>query len=520
YKQLRNATVTLGNALNISESIDLSGGVATNRLASNNNLTLLSTQNLTANVFNLGLSSITGSVNVQRYITGGSSAYRGYRLITSPVTMATGVFNLAFLKNSTLLSGATGGGFDRDGNPSVYLYREDIKPSAASFVSGNFKGVAKINNADVNDIGTQKRTTITNIADTTVRLAPANGLLYFFRGDRINNLSNKTQAPFAIPETVTLTATGTLNQGNIPVKPWHRSDSFLGYTNNALDNANVRGYNLVGNPYASTIDWNSNSAAGGTGILFSNANDIDPKIFYLNNAGPGQNYIWYDSSTGLSSDPKASRYITSGQGFFVRAKSASATLTFTENAKAAQQVPTLLMGIPVQTATIPGFYIRLSQDSSAHDYCSVYFDTNWSENYTDEDAPDTDGTSPQLFLSTFSADGERLALNKSRLAEKETMVNLYVDGSHSGNFTLNLEQIRNLPADQFDIILHDMYKLDSVKMNGGQSYAFYIDKSDNRTFGAKRFVLAVKKVLQNKPATNAARWLKTASSLTVYPNPA
>lgn len=521
YRQLRNGTVTLGNNLNIVESVDLSGGAASNVFNSNGKLTLLSTSSQTAYIGNLGLSSISGNVNVQRYVSGGSTAYRGYRLASSPVATGTGVYNFQYLKNGTILSGAAGGGFDKDGNPTIYLYREDVKPGNASFTSGNFKGVSKINNTDLNDTGTQKHGTFSNTADTTVKVPVGNGALFFFRGDRFNNITNKTQAPFAPAEPVVFSATGTLNQKNIAVRIWYKNNNLLGFTDYSTVNTTVRGYNLVGNPYASTIDWNTNSANGGNGILFSSNADVDQKISYLNNTNPNQNYLWYDAASGLSSDPKASRYIASGQGFFIRAKTASATLTFTENAKSTQQPPTLLMGLPINEQVKTGFYIKLQQDSTIHDYCSIYFDKNWSDDFTDEDAPDTDGASPQVFLSTISHDGKRLAINKSAEISLVKYIPLYVDAQKTGRYTLSLEQIKSLKNPAYSIWLKDLTSSDSSEVDEGKSHSFFIDKTKAETFGDGRFVLVIQK--QKTQTINrfllAENFLKPLKALSVYPNP-
>jgi len=47
-----------------------------------------------------------------------------------------------------------------------------------------------------------------------------------------------------------------LNTGTVNVNLWYKQNSNLGYTNTpGLANASVRGFCLVGNPYASTINW-------------------------------------------------------------------------------------------------------------------------------------------------------------------------------------------------------------------------------------------------------------------------
>ncbi|MGN6637774.1 MAG: beta strand repeat-containing protein, partial [Mucilaginibacter sp.] len=188
-------------------------------------------------------SSITGStINVQRYIQGSSTGLskRGYRLLSSPVytgtvTGSVHVYDLNWLLNSSIVTGASGGGFYSVGNPSVYVFREDIIPSNSLFTSGNYKGISAVNNTPSYNLGSQKRLTVTNINDTTINIPAGNGILFFFRGNK--TLSNgttsgtKTSLPFNYPENVTFTNTGTLNTGTVNVKIWYRQDYNLGYTN-------------------------------------------------------------------------------------------------------------------------------------------------------------------------------------------------------------------------------------------------------------------------------------------------
>ena len=71
--------------------------------------------------------------------------------------------------------GGTGGGFDATGNPTFYFYRENMAPNFSSFISGNFRGVNKINN-------TTASTFSFDGGDANASLPVGNGFLFFFRG--------------------------------------------------------------------------------------------------------------------------------------------------------------------------------------------------------------------------------------------------------------------------------------------------------------------------------------------------
>lgn len=86
-------------------------------------------------------------------------------------------------------------------------------------------------------------------------------------------------------------------------------------------------YNLIGNPYASPIDFIDIIDENGV-----NGNAIDPKIWILDpRMGSFGNYITWDQNVGVS-DTKATIYVNensliqSGQGFFVKRKSGNTSV--------------------------------------------------------------------------------------------------------------------------------------------------------------------------------------------------
>ncbi|MES2109489.1 MAG: hypothetical protein V4577_12105, partial [Bacteroidota bacterium] len=118
-------------------------------------LTLNSDQNGCAAVAAItGTASITGNVNVQRYLTGGSTTsggryvYRGYRIMSSPVNagLVSGKYpyTLNYIATNAIVSGAKSTYSTVGGNPTLYAYSEDYAVSNTGFTSGNFKGITDI----------------------------------------------------------------------------------------------------------------------------------------------------------------------------------------------------------------------------------------------------------------------------------------------------------------------------------------------------------------------------------------
>lgn len=485
-------------------------------------LTLKSSSTQSANVGSIPLgSSITGTVNVERFVKGSyptDLSKRGYRLVSSTVYTGTvggnNVFDLSWLANSAIITGPAGGGFFSVGNPSTYIYREDILPSNANFTTGDYKGIAAINNTPAYNIGTQKWLTLANINDTTVNLTVGNGVLFFFRGNKVNNGSTagtKTSLPYNYPEDVTFTNTGTLNTGTVNVKLWYRQDNYLGYTNDPnLANAAVRGYCLVGNPYASTINWekyNRNSTVANSSIY--GGGNLASTIYMFNPTNK-QYEAYMQKTTTLSAadtttnlDPgtavgSASNMIASGQGFFVRATSATQTLSFRETAKTTAQPSVTklntLMGTPKGSLSEeePLIRLQMAEDSINTDEIVVRLNDKASTAYSVyEDAEDMGGINAQVSLSALSSDSVKLAIDVLPFPKKAPQViPVYVDAISSGAYQLKLTQLSNL-SQVYQVMLRDRYLQDSVIMHTGTSYSFNIDKSDSSTFAGNRFQLVI-----------------------------
>lgn len=429
---------------------------------------------------------ITGTYYVERYITGGSSSYRSYRLFSSPVYAGTvsgnKVYSLNYVKNSALVtgSGGTTGGFDKAGNPSLYLYRENIAFSNATFISGNFRGVANIASAPSYTLDTD---------GGPYNIPVGDGFLFFFRGDRTSNLANK-YTPGTLAESVTMTATGSLNQGSYTVHDWYTpSSSNLGYTTTSGNTA-IRGDNLVGNPYPSSIDWETfQTTTSTTGIYGVNVGNT---IYVLNPLN--QNYGAYIKGNGGVGTNNATNVIASGQGFFVVATSSSAQLIFNESAKTTAQNTglKLFMGSPAGNIVSNSFLrLQLAKDSINTDETLVRFDNNSTPSYSgDYDAEYKPGFG-KVSLSSLSGDNVALAINAIPLPKASESMKLSVSAKTDGIYQLSLTQINQLPR-LFDVWLIDGYQKDSLDLRQNHTYSFNIYTTDSASYGSGRFRLVIR----------------------------
>ena len=418
-----------------------------------------------------------GTYNVQRYITGGSAAYRGYRIFSSPVFAATvssnNVYSLNYIKTNALVTGSAGGGFDKTGNPSLYLNREDKAVSNVTFISGNFWGISAINNSPAYNY-------YLNGGATTYNIPVGNGFLFWFRGDRTTNLANK-YTPGTVAESVIMTAIGSLTQGQVTVHEWYTpSSGNLGYTT-TTGNTAVRGYNMVGNPYASPIDWETfQTSSTTTGIYGSN---VGTTIYLLNPLN--QNYGAYIKGGAGVGTNNATNVIESGQGFFVAATCSCAVLTFNESAKTTSQATNLhlFMGKPVGYANTQYLRLQLAKDTINTDDMLIRFTSNASTTYSPGiDAPYKQGFG-QVSISSLSSDHVPLAISVKPLPAKSENIGLNVNTTADGIYQLNMKQLVGIPQ-LFDIWLMDTYKKDSLDMRNNPTYSFNVIKSDTNSYGS------------------------------------
>ncbi|WP_216846659.1 hypothetical protein, partial [Mucilaginibacter sp. L196] len=413
-----------------------------------------------------GTSYFAGTYNVQRYITGGSLAYRGYRLLSSPVNISGSLNQTSIQANIGLiylgggiLTGGPGTGFTiYTLNPLTYLYNETRTVNHTAYSGGQNVGVTSVTGAvtrpgvtpySVSTLATDLVTVTSNVV-----VPVGNSYLVYFVG---NNSSPYSVAASRIPETTcVVTDTGYLNQGNILL---HFFDGQAG--NNTLmtytttSGAATPGLHQVGNPYASTIDIDK--------VYTDNATSISSTFWEFKQTSQAYYAINAISNATQTMSSAISRYIASGQGFFVGAIASGGTVTFQEGEKVASQqlvsggTPLLLLnqkqGSSISAAQVEptnvlsGLHLQITetQDTLISTQTGIYFSKLWSDSYNPkEDAIDLDGTS--VYLSSYSSDNKRLGINEMSdySTTSRKVVRLFVSAASYGAYSLSLADIFNI----------------------------------------------------------------------------
>jgi len=517
-----------------------------------------------------GSSGISGTYNVQRFITGGSSTYRNYRLLSCPTNMisanaptsASNLIDLTYLDNNTTTPATTygafiggpgtgfGGGIHVTTNPLMYLYQESITPGTgynSSFTSGKNVGIKTITGTSPNYYITTVSTATNGVNSSSVKVPVGNGwIMYYIGDDQRTTLSAST-----VPNSCTITSTGYINQGTIPVYMWGVTPTnTLTYTTGT--NARLPGLTMVGNPYPSTLNLYQ--------VYQDNSTSIGSTFYQLSNTN--QTFPSYNAASTGASTAGGTQYVVSGQGFYVNVLSTTGTktLTFKESEKAASATapvfpsPILLSAppnpavntnfdaMPTQPKTVettaktqsntpqtikssrsnlegdtpvdhpsqkvnlgisnpptenktppinPAFlHLKLMHDSTTYDECGIYFNNDWTDNYDNYDSYYQIGLAPKVFMASFTADNVMTGVNALGDYKQSKKIKLFVKSVTDGLYNLQLEDIKDIDTTLYNVFLIDKQQNDSLDMVRYKSYAFNLSIADTSAF-SNRFELSI-----------------------------
>ncbi len=465
----RTNGVTLGNQMiSISDVLTMTAG----NLATNGNLTLLSTATNTARVAPITNGSvISGNVTVNRFIPGGSTK-RKWRLLSSPVNVSGSIALSQFIDDIFVTAPAsTGGGFDASPNNNASIRTYNEATSGAS------------------SLGWTNPTNISNTVTT------GTGLEVFVRGTR--SLAN----PFlnwTTPDNVTIDYIGTLNTGTIAKS--------LTYTPSTGGATTADGFNLVGNPYASPINFDT--TAGWT------KTNIENKFWCYN---PNtSNYGIYDAVAHTGTNG-ITRYIASGQAFFVRATSASApSISFTENVKC-KQIGNSYFKPSKTSSSFPILRMTLIDDSADYDETLILIDSLNGSNLATDERDAAKFFNDALNLYTVTNDKFNLAINSINVPSISDTINVSVWSYDSTNISTKHHKISFSEFESIDpsieLYLFDSYLNVISNIRNNSEYDFMIS-TDVKSYGNDRF-----KLIFNNLSIGVSSEIKN-DEIVLYPNPA
>ncbi|AYA36754.1 T9SS C-terminal target domain-containing protein [Hymenobacter oligotrophus] len=381
------AGAQLAEPVAISKLLTLTGNLATN-----NNLTLLSSANGTATVVNLGAAEITGNARVQQYISGARNGGLGYRHLASPVAgssiagvQASGPAGFAPVVNPAYNTAPQPGSVIPF--PNLFFYEQ-------SRVTASGRGAV----ADF-DLGW------VSPGSTAELLVPGQGYTANIAPNQIISFAGQ-------PNNGTI-ARNDLGRNAAPQAGWH----------------------LLGNPYPSPIDWN---------LTYAGATNLENTVYVFKSNGPySGSYASYVAGSGVSTNG-GSNILPVAQGFFVRTSTpgANGSLTFTNAARVAAP-----SNAPLERTTHTHALAKISLNGAGtSDQVAVYFRAGATPAFDSAfDAHKLSAGGNMLAIG----DNPNALLSISGLpllGSAPVAVPLLTYLGAAGNFTLKADELLNLPA--------------------------------------------------------------------------
>lgn len=406
------SSVSLGNSLNVTGSVNITAGT----LAASNNLTLISSASGTARVGTLsGSANITGNITMQRYIAGGTD---GWMFLGAPVSGAT----LAQWSDDFVTGGFPGSAYPPSPNPSIVTYDETLP---------GLYDDGYVSPSGISDPITAK----------------------------------KGYWAYVMSAPLTIDVTGSIIKG---------AQSFpVTYTNDPSQDPSENGWNLVANPYPSTIDWD-NPAWTKTGIsdaIYMYSPTLDQYTSYVGGIGT-------NGGTNL---------IASSQAFLVQAISGSPALSMNESVKDATDEPFIRAGSGSNEL------IRLNLSGNGYtDETVIHFNALASDGF--------DMSYDAMKFFSFNTDVPGIAtvidtvlmsINTLQSLSTDLAIPVKVKVGISGNYTIALDAVNALPALSC-LMLEDLQTGIQTDLRSISSYSFYI--SD--TTESSRFMLRIGKPVE------------------------
>jgi len=256
---------------------------------------------------------------------------------------------------------------------------------------------------------------------------------------------------------VTYTFKGTLNDGDIPVRVSCGSEPI-----------EKRGFNLVGNPYPSFLDWNALKASAG--------NNVRSTIWYRTRTNGGEmQFDTFDGSTGTDNgvNGMVSQYIPPMQAFWIKleADNSSEMLTFKNSMRVPrdQSLTTNRLKMPA-LATTQVLRFKVSNGSNS-DATVVVSDPNAQDGFDKYDSQKMSNNNiniPEIFTL---AGTQELVINHTNTFSANKELALGFRPGKAGFFTLEATEISNLDSN-LKVVLLDKLTNTEENIQVGTSYSF------------------------------------------------
>jgi hypothetical protein len=452
-----NTTVANTNVASTGSIIVSSGNTLT--IPTGNTFTLKSDANGTASIGN-SAGTITGNITVERYIP----ALRKFRFLSSPVVGATAAnwrnngTNTAGI-GTQITGGTTLNNFDQSTTnaASAFSYNELLAGSDVTVGSGATSDPGWTAFANGN----------------TEALTNGKGFRILVRGDRTISLDGSGSTT---PTNTTLSVTGTYPANSVSIA-----------TTKTNSNTNS-GFNLVGNPYPATIDWNTVTKGADISATYTTYNPSSGA------------YVAWNGTTGT-----ATQYIASGQAFFVQQTGTTGGITIAEANKA-----TNAAGNYFRNKLADHLKLSMIYDSANYDAAFIHFRVDAQNDFDNYDGLKFQNAG--VNIASVGTDGKRYNINSLASLSQTTEMPISILGSVLANYELKFEDVQSFK--NHELYLIDTYLNKMLLLSEGFSYPIALSSDSASVKDGRLKIVFVQKTTGINPNE------KNANAFILYPNPA
>ncbi|MEN6363420.1 MAG: hemoblobin-interacting domain-containing protein [Bacteroidales bacterium] len=256
---------------------------------------------------------------------------------------------------------------------------------------------------------------------------------------------------------------GTLNSGNVNVD----------LTNNSSTNLTKAGFNLVGNPYPSYLDW--------TAVYAANSSKLASSTMWYRTKSGSYAFWTVNGESGVGSPTTATKNIPPMQAFWVKAAGAN-QLSFTNAMRVAAPANNKMLKAPART-NVETSILRLQLSNGENtDETVLYFNDNASNELDAYDSPKKSNEDETISEIYTSLENQQIVINGMKSMPLDQEIALGFLAGSATNFSIKANELTGL-ANNVKVILKDNITLEETDLTDGvSSYNFTLNSSSANRF--------------------------------------
>jgi len=261
---------------------------------------------------------------------------------------------------------------------------------------------------------------------------------------------------------------------------WYNDgDMTIGQLSRTVASGTNRGFNLIGNPYPSCVDWK----LAVDGKLTSN---LEPTIWYRSKNGSNYIFDTYNATTNVGTHNYGGADVTGiippmqAVWVHVNADNAKGSVTFKNSMRSH---PTTGNNLKADANTNDIVRLQVA-NGNITDETILVFNANASNAYDDWDSQKMFAESADVPQIYTTADAEKVVINGLESVATNSRIPLGFKTATAGTFTISATEINGVD----EVVLEDKLLNKTQDLTGSESYTFTSDNVDN----ASRFAIRLK----------------------------